>query len=392
MGSECEQSKLFFVLAQLLSAMVREFFGAGLWIVLSLRADNYDFFNGGLILFLVMLVVRLPYVNTYAFLFEASTIKSWNIQHVGVQKHSTWGYNTVHAIAILVTHVLSGIAAASFKVYYEVAYGVESLGAHPTISPQLSVDTHLLEQMGTEWAANERLSRLRPLDGVKVIHLPLNGTDTSHGIDKTALLLWYFCEEAAFVTLLCICFVHIWIGTGVVHERDDEAAKIPLNPFRPYYWRKLFKISLLLTLVLFALNRAFPTAHGSMHLTVYKLQYQSWIPNSHLMDNENGEGTIRIFGGLIGILLAKLYSWTLLSTKLDEDDTWYFSLVWGMESPFEAENELRKKRYSRVASDEESDTISSSTLYTSQMDDTSNLTARKADFKLRLPYTLNHSK
>jgi hypothetical protein len=110
------------------------------------------------------------------------------------------------------------------------------------------------------------------------------------------------------------------------------------------------------------------------------------------MDNENGEGTIRIFGGLIGIILAKLYSWTLLSTKLDEDDTWYFSLVWGMESPFEAENELRKKRYSRVASDEESDTISSSTLYTSQMDDTSNLTARKADFKLRLPYTLNHSK
>jgi hypothetical protein len=229
------------------------------------------------------------------------------------------------------------------------------------------------------------------LDGVKVIDLPLNGTDTSHGIDKTALLLWYFCEEAAFVTLLCICFVHIWIGTGVVHERDDETAKIPLNPFRPRYWQQLFKISMLLMIILFALDRAFPTAHGSLHRTVYKLQYQSWMPDSHLVDNENGEGTIRILGGLIGVLLAKIYSWTLLSTKVDTDDTWYFSLVWGMESPFEAERDLKRKRYTRLANDEESDPASSASL-NAQMDDTASSSARKADFKLRLPYTLNHSK
>ena len=390
MGSECEQSKLFYVLAQLLSAMVREFFGAGLWIVLSLRADQYDFFNRGFILFLIMIVVRLPYVNTYAFIFEASTIKSWDIKHVGIQKHGNWGYNTVHAIAILTAHILAGIAAASFKVYYEVAYGVENMGLHPIIKPELVVDTHVLEKLGSDWSANERLDRLRPLDGIKVIDLPLNGTDTSHGIDKTALLLWYFCEEAAFVTLLCICFVHIWVGTGVVHERDDETAKIPLNPFRPRYWQQLFKISMLLMIILFALDRAFPTAHGSLHKTVYKLQYQSYMPDSHLVDNENGEGTIRILGGLIGVLLAKIYSWTLLSTKIDTDDTWYFSLVWGMESPFEAERELKRKRYARVANDEESDPASTS--LSSQMDDSSNLSARKADFKLRLPYTLNHSK
>ena len=390
MGSECEQSKLFYVLAQLLSAMVREFFGAGLWIVLSLRADQYDFFNRGFILFLIMIVVRLPYVNTYAFIFEASTIKSWDIKHVGIQKHNNWGYNTVHAIAILTAHILAGTAAAYFKVYYEVAYGVENMGLHPVIKPELVVDTHVLEKLGSDWSANERLDRLRPLDGIKVIDLPLNGTDTSHGIDKTALLLWYFCEEAAFVTLLCICFVHIWVGTGVVHERDDETAKIPLNPFRPRYWQQLFKISMLLMIILFALDRAFPTAHGSLHKTVYKLQYQSYMPDSHLVDNENGEGTIRILGGLIGVLLAKIYSWTLLSTKIDTDDTWYFSLVWGMESPFEAERELKRKRYARVANDEESDPASTS--LSSQMDDSSNLSARKADFKLRLPYTLNHSK
>ena len=293
MGSECEQSKLFYVLAQLLSAIVREFFAVALFLVLTMRADGYDFFNAGTILFLILVVVRLPFLNSYAFIFEATTIKSWDIKHVGVQKHDNWGYNTMHSVAILVSHILAGIAAAAFKVYYEVAFGRENLGAHPLIKPELVVDTHVLEQMGTEWSANQRLDRLRPLDGVAVIHLPINSTDLSHGIDKTALLMWYLCEEAAYITLLCICFVHIWVGSGVVHEKDDETAKIPLNPFRPRYWKQLFKISLLLTMVQFALSRAFPTAHGSLHHTVYKLQYQAWMPGALMVDNENGEAAIR---------------------------------------------------------------------------------------------------
>ena len=44
-GSDCEQAKLFYVIAQLLSASVREFFAVGLYLVLSMRADGYDFFN-----------------------------------------------------------------------------------------------------------------------------------------------------------------------------------------------------------------------------------------------------------------------------------------------------------------------------------------------------------
>jgi hypothetical protein len=386
MGSDNEQSKLLYVLAQLLSATVREFFAVGLFLALTLRAEGYDFFNTGIVLFLILIVVRLPFLNSYSFIFEATTIKSWDIKHVGIQKHSSWGYNFFHTIVILVAHVLAGIAAAGFKVYYEVAYGTENMGAQPIITPELVVDTHILEKMGSDWAANERLDRLRPFDGIKVIQLPINATDT-HGIDKTALLLWYFCEDAAYVTLLCICYVHIWLGTGVVKEKHDDKANIPLNPFRPRYWQQLFRISVLLTLIQLALSRAFPTAHGSLHTTVYKLQYQAWKPDSHLVDNDNGEAAIRIIAGLIGVVLGKIYNWALLSTKLDKDDTWYFSLIWGMESPFEAEKEAKKKRYALMVDDEEEQASLG-------MDDssTTSLTARKTDFKLRLPYTLNHSK
>ncbi len=410
-SSECEQSKLFYVLAQLLSAGIREFFAVGLFIVLTLRADNYDFFNTGIVLFLILIVVRLPFLNSYAFIFEATTIKSWDIKHVGVQKHGNWGYNTLHAIAILITHILAGVAAAAFKVYYEVAYGKERMGALPVISPELIVDGAALHRLGTDWSANERLERLLPPlsnESQRQIPLPLNSTDPAyHGIDKTALLLWYFCEDAAYVTLLCICFVHIWIGTGVVKEKDDHRANIPLNPFRPRYWQQLFKISLLLTMIQLALSRAFPTAHGSLHTTVYKLQYQAWMPNSHLVDNDNGEAAIRIVGGLIGVVLGKIYSWTLLSTKLDKDDTWYFSLIWGMESPFEAEKELSNRRrqsssYALVTSsssnnnnDEEDPVAAAATSFGGIYGDdpgNSSLTARRPDFKLRLPYTLNHNK
>jgi hypothetical protein len=128
MGSECEQSKLFYVLAQLLSAVVREFFAVALYLILSMRADGYDFFNTGLILFLILIVVRLPFLNSYAFIFEATTIKSWDMKHVGVQKHDNWWYNSLHTVAILVAHILAGIAAAAFKVYYEVAFGRENMG------------------------------------------------------------------------------------------------------------------------------------------------------------------------------------------------------------------------------------------------------------------------
>ena len=399
MPNECEQPQFFRVLAQLLSAATREFFAVGLLLVLSLRADGYDFFNTGLVLFLILIVVRLPFINSYAFIFEATTIKSWDMKHVGIQKHDRAGYNFIHAIAILTAHICAGVAAAGFRIYYEVAFGTENMGLMPKISPQLVVDTHMLEKMGTEWSANERLARLGSLDGVKTFHLPLNATE-NHGIDKTALMLWYFGEDAVYVCLLCICFVHIWIGTGVVKEKDDETANIPLSPFRPRYWKQLFQISILLTMVQLALSRAFPTAHGSLHMTVFKLQYQAWRPDVRALDNENSEAAARIIGALIGVALAKMYSQVLLSTKLFPEDKWYFSLVWGMESPFEAEKAKGRGRrggytaYSaevdmeRHVLDPGNGTYPSGNLGT-QMDDPS---VRKTDFKLRLPFTLNHSK
>jgi hypothetical protein len=194
--------------------------------------------------------------------------------------------------------------------------------------------------------------------------------------------------------------VHIWIGTGVVKEKDDTNAKIPLNPFRPRYWQQLFRISALLTMVQLALSRAFPTAHGSLHVTVFKIQYQMWRPDAKELDTENNEAAIRIIGGILGVMLAKVYSWTLLSTKEHPEDTWYFSLVWGMESPFAKEKRVgnaARGYYENVGSTlsdvQTAALIAQESGYNSarsQMDDS--MVRKSTDVRLRLPCTLNHSK
>jgi hypothetical protein len=400
MRPECEGIHVFHVLAQLLSAAIREFCAVGLLLVLSLRADGYDFFNQGLILFLILIVVRLPFINAYSFVFEASTIHSWDIKHVGVPRHDRYGYTFIHGIVILTAHICAGIAAAGFRIYYEVAFGMESMGPQPKIEPQLTVDTRMLEQMGTEWMADERLARLGSLNGVKTFYLPLNST-LGNGIDKMALSAWYCGEEAVYVCLLCICFVHIWIGTGVVKEKEDMNSKIPLSPFRPQYWQKLFRISAMLTMIQLALSRAFPTAHGSLHVTAFKIQYQMWHPNAKELDTEHSEAALRILGGLLGVVFAKIYSRTLLYTKEHPDETFYFSLIWGMESPF-----AKEKRGGNAGGYYQNGTSSSAPTsveeaaifaqesygrkFESQMDDVS---IRKTnDVRLRLPCTLNHSK
>ena len=93
MRSDCEGIHVFHVLAQLLSAAVREFVAVGLLLALSLRADGYDFFNSGLILFLILIVVRLPFINSYSFLFETLTTRSWGMKHVGVQSQDRYRFH-----------------------------------------------------------------------------------------------------------------------------------------------------------------------------------------------------------------------------------------------------------------------------------------------------------
>jgi hypothetical protein len=224
----------------------------------------------------------------------------------------------------------------------DVAYGIETMSLGHGTDPVLGVNVESLQNIDTFWGTEKRIERLASaglFNGTRSITLPIS--DISYlGLDSVSVALWYLIEETGYVTILCMCYVHIWMGAGLA---KDEMK--PMEPFKPEYWKRLFRLSFLFAIINAALHRCFPTAHGSLHHTIYKCQYQAWNPNLHLVDNENQEPLIRILGGLIGVVVAFSYNKILIATRDNKDDEgFYYRMVWGRE-PVVDENDAKSASY-----------------------------------------------
>jgi hypothetical protein len=321
---------LAYSLPQTAGYFVREVLAVTLILLLEQRVGAYDLFNSAFVLLLVLITFRTPYVNSYAFFFEISSIKKWSVaHHVGLQKHEDFTQNLFLFIAVLGGHIAAAIGAAALRVLCDVAYGDETMFAGKTTEVMLGVNIESLNNIDTFWGTEKRIERLAGsglLNGTRSVTLPV-GDLSVLGLDSVAVALWYLIEEVGYVTLLCICYVHIWLGAGLA---KDELR--PMEPFKSEFWKRLFRMSFLLAIVYTALQRCFPTAHGSLHHTIYKCQYQSWNPNVHLVDNDNQEPLIRVLGGLIGVVLAYSYNKMLIATRDNKDDEgFYYRFVWGRE-------------------------------------------------------------
>jgi hypothetical protein len=187
----------------------------------------------------------------------------------------------------------------------DVAYGMEAVNSGQNIGPVLNINVETLKGIDSFWGTEKRIERLATAG---LFNVSRSGTIPLHdisflGLDSVAVALWYLVEEIGYVSLLCICYVHIWLSAGLAkHEMK------PLEPFKPEYWERLFRMSILLAMVNTALTRCYPTAHGSLHHTIYRCQYQAWNPEMYLVDTNNQEPMIRVLGGLIGVVVALVYS------------------------------------------------------------------------------------
>lgn len=366
-------------------AFFREFLAVVLILVLQGRTAGFDLFTPGLVLFLILLTFRVPYINSFAFLFEMFCLGDWQIVS-GTQKHRDPMPNLVYMCVVLLAHAGGAVGAAALRVFLDVTYGQEFLTGQAGLRSGLRVDLTELGRFDPFWGADSRIGRLHGdglWNGTAQALIPL-GPHQDLGIGQMPLIAWYFAEEAGFVFLLCVCFVHIWLESGV-----GESKKTPQNPFTPKYWGRLFRMCGLLTFVFFALERAFPTAHGSLHVTVFKCQYQAWNPNLRLIDSDNNEPFVRIAGDVIGILLAWGYNHLLISTeRVDQDDEsgdYWFRFIWGFE-PDPTHTKAKRtgggedrKRYSVCDPEVE--------ICVPEVRQ-----CRRPDFKLRIPRLLDHPK
>lgn len=421
---------LFYSLPITIGAFFRELLAVTLILVLQERAFSYDFFTSGLVLFLIFLTFRVPYINSYTLLFEAFSLGQWDIKnHVGLRKHADVSQNMLHVLVLFVAHICGALAAAATRVYFDVTYGTEIMFGkeldpltRTDVAPALKVDVEALRNFNSFWGAEDRIDRLidSGVNGTISQLIPLT-RDNDLGISGTALTVWYTIEEIGFVFMLCVCYVHIWLSAGV-----GENKKPPLNPFSHNYWNSLYKVCALVVLIYVALYRAFPTAHGSLHTTIFKLQYQNWNPNVHLVDDDHSETFARIFGGFIGLFLAVGYNKMLVGTERangeDDPGDFYYKMIWGLEPD---PTHTKAKRLGKAdgwdsSSDEERaqgrrkgrvykwkhprsgsrDDLDVNTYKIRKCDKGGNCMDascvvcynRGPDFKLRLPHTLDHIK
>jgi len=309
----------------------REFFSVLILLFLQQRVESYDLFNGGFVLLLVLLTFRAPFINSYSFFFELKAFKEWNvIHHVGSQRLLDPLQQLMYFIAVLGAHILASLAAAAATVYCNVMFGVEESSLR-AMDYSLSVDIDGLRKIDNFWGSDRRISRLEErgmFNGSRSESMPLKSVEYL-GLDSMAPVAWYFLEDLAYVLLLCMCLIHIWLATGVA----DDGAKSVKSPFKQEYWNRLFRTSFMLVLVYMALSRAFPTAHGSLHVTVFKYYYQQWNPSVYVIDLDNKEGFIRIFGALVGLALSYLYNSMLVSTGRPDSEDYYYRFIWGTDRP-----------------------------------------------------------
>jgi hypothetical protein len=367
-----------------IGAFFRELVSVVLILILTARAAGYDFFTPGLVLFLILLTFRVPYINSYAFLFEMFCLGDWN-DHAAKPRDPA--QNLVYIFAVLLAHIGGAIAGAATRVFLDVTYGQEFVSVHPGLSSGLRVDVAELGRFDPFWGAQGRIGRLHAegiTNGTAVVTFPL-GAGQDLGVGQLPLIVWYFAEEVGYVFLLCVCFVHIWLDSGV-----GENKKGTQNPFAGKYWARLFRMCWLLTFVLFALERAFPTAHGSLHVTMFKCQYQLWNPSLRLVDTDNNEPFMRIAGGVVGLLFAWAYNRLLISTERADDDDeskdYWFRLVWGFDPD---DGHTKAKRFGKASE------VSGFSLFEADVEPASvatNIRSRPDYVKLRIPRVLDHPK
>ena len=369
----------------LISVLLREFMAVALLLVLESRVDSYDFFNKPLVLFLVLITVRLPYINSYVYLFEASGIHKWkaHTRHGSrSDANNTYYFHAVFFLFVVAAHVLGAVAAAAARVYFDVQYGYEVQSASGReLKLGLTTNVNALAGYESMWLGEDRRTCFadRNLNGTQTIWFPLKGAD-DYCLTATNLQIWYIGEEAAYVFLLCVCFVHLWLGTGV----KEPKASVRTDPFSRDYWAKLFRLSIVLTAANAALQRAFPTAHGSFHTTIYYHYRQMWTPDSNYIDTQHSELFFRVLGGLVGAGLGLLYNSSLASTQDADGDPGFFKLVWG----FPRDSESRAEGEGGGSSAFSFHGEQSAKVVWGQA---SQLPTPKAggDFKLRIPYSLS---
>jgi hypothetical protein len=298
-------------------------------------------FNSGMVLFVILIMVRVPYINSYVYLFEKATSNFGG--RSAYDKDPVYPF--VEAVAVLGGQVAGAAAAAALRVTLDVSYGRELHGlGSPNVRHGLSTDVAALRAYDSYWKPDTRVACFKDMgrvNGTVTKWFPLTQASRDFCVPYQSVSFWYLTEEAVYVLIVCMVYVHIWQLTSKRVERYEGQGAT--DPQGRRYWETLFKLCFVLCFLNVAMTRAFPTAHGSLHKSLYYFFVDEWTPGeSKVIDDVHDEMVWRVMGGVLGGLMGVLYGRTIGSTievratANDASNNLYhlvYCFVWGMAPP-----------------------------------------------------------
>ena len=292
------------------NSFFRELFAVWWLLVLNSRRAA-DLYNLSWVLLAVLLVLRVPFINSYLFLFESLTMSSWGGAHQhGFPEDTPWPYQALHSAFLLGAHVSGSILAAVTRVLLDAAYGVESMGSPPLVlgasGPGLATLPAWAQAAGrSSCLAGQTLSLTEPLMDPGQLC-----------VSRSTMLVFFVGEEFLSTLMLLVVFFHMWM----LLDRDQRRHP----PGSSEYWQDLFKVSFLLVIVNSSLTRAFPTAHQGVHTTIYYYFYQMYNPAVQLLTAD--EVWARPVGSLVALAVAWGYHYMV---RYSAPGGWAYLFLWG---------------------------------------------------------------
>jgi hypothetical protein len=182
----------------LISIFIREFLAVGLLLLLESRIRGYDYVNSALILFLILIAARMPYINSYAYFFETLAMPKWaRTRAHGLKNSASESFNWQFFFAVLIAHVCGSIAAAAARVYFDAQYGIELIpgGGNSTVIQQgLKIDIDSLGDYSSSWFLTDRKKCFadESMSGQVITMFPIGSKVC---ISSYMMYIWYIGEE-----------------------------------------------------------------------------------------------------------------------------------------------------------------------------------------------------
>ena len=279
---------------QLVYFCLKEFACTFIFFVLNSRIGYNDSMATSLILYVVLVSLAFPFVNTYLFMFLR--LGPWLKEEPTID---LWFLRITQIFCTGIFQCLGAVAAAYFRLDLVGRFGYEELKY-----PSGGAGRFMNKNCTGVWKdfADPYFNALTELD----ITQCYGGADA---FTHTSRIFWTF-EEIGAVSLFLIGLIHLMEATPakalLMRRFWDPDAHTPQGVNTKYIPIPL-EFIVPVCILFFGIGKAFPTSHGALPVSLYLFTLDDLMFEKNTLLKGVEEMGFRMLGGFVGTFLAIVY-------------------------------------------------------------------------------------